>query len=207
MTRLARLTLALPATLLLATACPGCRDSKSQPAAEGPKPAPSPAPAATGAKPPPAAVSARKDASGKPLPADEVDVLLNDLSGTELQRSRLPSDARTSWLAEDKLIEIGPAIAPRVRAALSFPSPEARAAACRLACRFEDAGAVPALIGLLGDESLLVRTHANRSLCTLTGQDLGYRPGASPEDRAAARARWERWYASTTGPVAVPKRP
>jgi hypothetical protein len=52
-----------------------------------------------------------------------------------------------------------------------------------------------------------VRAHANRSLAGLTGQDMGYRAEAMPGDRAEAKARWEKWYASTTGPVVVPKRP
>jgi hypothetical protein len=209
MIRPLRFTLSLAAAAVLCLAAYGCRGAKSKAPGEGAKaPASAPSPAlAQAARPPAPMISTRKDKDGKPLPPDEIDMLLHELCGTELQRARLPEDVRSSWRAEDKLVEIGPSVAPRVRAALSFPCPEARAAACRLAYRFGDAEAIPAMIKLLDDESSLVRLHANRSLCGMTGQDMNYRPEALPEDRAAAKARWEKWYASTAGPVVVPKRP
>ena len=110
------------------------------------------------------------------------------------------------WRAESALGEMGSSVAPRVRLALAASTPEARAAACRLAFKFRDQEAIPGMIALLGDDSRLVRNTANVFLCGLTDQDFGFRPDALESDRRDARKRWEAWYARTSGPVLPPKR-
>lgn len=49
------------------------------------------------------------------------------------------------------------------------------------------------LIDALGDLEPQVRAIAIQALKILTGQTKDYRPGASPDQRAAAIARWRRW--------------
>ena len=108
-------------------------------------------------------------------------------------------DMVLAWRAEEALTEMGEEVAPQVRVMLDSASPEARAAACRLACRFNDTPALPKMIALLADESRLVRVEAGVSLCGLTNQDFDFRADALPADRAAAQARWRNWYNKTYG--------
>ena len=130
-------------------------------------------------------------------PNDEVGLLLRELDS---------GDALRTWRAEESLGAMGSAIAARTRAAMNASTPEARAAACRLAYQFRDASAIPGMIALLGDDSRLVRNTANVFLSGLTNQDFGFRADAMPADRAAAQDLWEAWYAKTHGPVLAPKR-
>jgi hypothetical protein len=118
--------------------------------------------------------------------------LLADLSSGEILRA---------LTAEERLRELGVDAAPCVRAAFGSGSPEARAAACRLAYRIGDPAFIPPLVARLGDESRLVRIEANVNLCGLTGQDFNFRADALESDRAEAIKRWEAWYARTYGPV------
>jgi len=118
--------------------------------------------------------------------------LLADLSSGEILRA---------LEAEERLRDLGVDAAPCVRAAFGSGSPEARAAACRLACGIGDPGFIPALVARLGDESRLVRIEANVALCGLTGQDFNFRADALEADRVEAIRRWEAWHARTHGPV------
>jgi len=127
----------------------------------------------------------------------EVGKLLADLAG---------GDMRLAWRAEEALGDMGPWVAPQVRSMLGSASPEARAAACRLAFRFGDTGAIPAMMKLLSDESEMVRAEAGVQLCGLTGQDFGYRPKALLPDRVEAIGRWQAWYSKTHGAVTGRKR-
>jgi HEAT repeat protein len=162
------------------------------------KAAAQPAPAADErvVKPYRTAQAAAAKKGGQP---DEVDLLLADLDSPTLV---------LQWRAEQALRDMGPSIAARVRPLLGSTAilPEARAAACRLAEQFRDAQAIPAMIALLMDDSRLVRSMANVSLCGLTNQDFDYRPDAIAEDRAAAQARWQAWHLRTAGPILPPKR-
>lgn len=133
----------------------------------------------------------RPEVRARPVTVPEagprVSPLLADLQGADMLKC---------WRAEEALREMGPTMAPYVRAMFASPSPQARSAACRLAFRLNDWQAVPGIIALLADESLVVRRTANVYLCGLTGEDFGFRPEATPGDRAAAQARWTNWYAA-----------
>jgi hypothetical protein len=140
-------------------------------------------------------------------PLDNVGKLLLDLDS---------GDPVRCWHAEEALGDLGAEVAPRTRLAMGASTPEARAAACRLAYKFRDEAAIPAMIALLADEpkagrgydheSRLVMNTANVFLCGLTDRDFNFRPDALPAERAAAKARWEAWYASAYGPGLAPKR-
>lgn len=108
-------------------------------------------------------------------------------------------DMVLAWRAEEALADLGEDVAPQVRVMLDSASPEARAAACRLAYRFKDIAALPKMIALLTNESHLVRVEAGVNLCGLTDQDFNYRPDSLPADRAAAQARWRNWFKRTYG--------
>jgi hypothetical protein len=127
------------------------------------------------------------------LPRDlraDVARLLNDLAS---------GDIRLAWRAEEELGRMGARVAPQVRLMLDSASPEARAAACRLAYRFEDKRAIAPMIDLLADESRLVRAQAGVSLSGMTEQDFDFRPDALASDRAKAIGRWQDWYLKTYG--------
>jgi len=188
---------ALMAITLTAAAClaAGCRDRKSGAAG------------AAAAAAPQAAEAERIPAWLSKEPMDSVGRLLLDLDS---------GDPVRCWHAEEALGDLGAEIAPRTRRAMAASTPEARAAACRLAFKFRDEAAIPAMIALLADEpragrgydheSRLVMNTANVFLCGLTDRDFNFRPDALPADRAAARARWEAWYRSAYGPALAPKR-
>ncbi|MHC4913967.1 MAG: HEAT repeat domain-containing protein [Planctomycetota bacterium] len=108
-------------------------------------------------------------------------------------------DMVKAWRAEEALANMGPVVASQVRAMFGSASPEARAAACRLAYRFKDTVAIPTMIDLLADESRLVRVEASVNLSGITGQDFNFRADALPADRLAAIERWEKWYLRTYG--------
>lgn len=108
-------------------------------------------------------------------------------------------DMVLAWRAEEALTAMGEEVAPQVRVMFGSASPEARGAACRMACHFKDTPALPKMIALLADESRMVRVEAGVSLCGLTNQDFNFRADALPADRAAAQARWRNWYNQTYG--------
>lgn len=56
-----------------------------------------------------------------------------------------------------------------------------------------DTQVVPALVNRLDDEDPVVRMAAGEELRRRTGKDFGFIAWASPEERAAAIARWKAW--------------
>ncbi len=59
---------------------------------------------------------------------------------------------------------------------------------------FPEAGSIPILIGLLGDEEPMARYHASYSLLGLTGRDGGYNAWYPAERRSAAIEGWGAWW-------------
>lgn len=92
--------------------------------------------------------------------------------------------------------------------ALIGPQLTLRAYAATELGRQGDASSVPFLIDALGDDSAHIgalyaqpgmattRYRANESLKTLTGEDFDFVWNDSAEERRAAIARWQDWYAS-----------
>ena len=70
-----------------------------------------------------------------------------------------------------------------------------RARAVGLSARQPDATALPALVGRLGDSDPVVRLAAHEELRKRTGQDFGYVPWASADERTGAVERWQAWLA------------
>ncbi len=103
-------------------------------------------------------------------------------------------DIPTVWAAEEALGNLGSRVAAQVRTVLASSSLLARAAACRLAYKFNDKLAIPYLIDLLLDESRVVRIEAGSSLSGLTEKKFNYRFDADLADRRAAHASWSAWY-------------
>ena len=58
---------------------------------------------------------------------------------------------------------------------------------------------LPALVGRLGDSDPVVRLAAHEELRKRTGQDFGYVPWASPEERSGAIERWRAWLSQRAG--------
>ncbi len=84
-------------------------------------------------------------------------------------------------------------------AELNDPAPFVRARAAGLDDSVSDAQAIPALIEHLNDVDPVVRLSSHEALRQRTGQDFGFIPYGTPEDRAAAAARWRSWWASQDG--------
>lgn len=78
--------------------------------------------------------------------------------------------------------------------ALSDPLEDVRFEAGTALLRAGDDRAVPLLIHGLEHPDPLVRARAITVLQGRTGSTLDFRPDATPEDRAAAVARWRAWY-------------
>jgi hypothetical protein len=89
----------------------------------------------------------------------------------------------------------GCAHAPRKFAKIDSQAPMVRARAVGLAARKPDAQVLPALVERLDDDDPVVRLAAHEELRKRTGQDFGYLPWASPEERAGAVAQWRAWLA------------
>jgi hypothetical protein len=89
----------------------------------------------------------------------------------------------------------GCAQGPPKFAKIENPVPIVRARAVGRAGRQPDNHAVPALVGRLGDRDPVVRLAAHEELRKRTGQDFGYVPWASPEERTSAISRWRAWLA------------
>jgi hypothetical protein len=87
----------------------------------------------------------------------------------------------------------GCAHGPRRFSKIDSVAPLDRARAVGLAARQPDATALPALVGRLGDSDPVVRLAAHEELRKRTGQDFGYVPWASAEERSGAIERWQAW--------------
>ncbi|WP_169972947.1 hypothetical protein [Tautonia rosea] len=81
-------------------------------------------------------------------------------------------------------------------AELNDPAPFVRARAAGLDDSVSDAQAIPALIEHLEDVDPVVRLSSHEALRQRTGQDFGFVPYGTPEERSAAVARWRAWWAS-----------
>jgi hypothetical protein len=78
---------------------------------------------------------------------------------------------------------------------IDSPAPLVRARAVGLGDRKPDAQVLPVLVTRLGDSDPVVRLAAHEELRKRTGQDFGYLPWASPEERSSAIGRWRAWMA------------
>jgi hypothetical protein len=91
---------------------------------------------------------------------------------------------------------------------LQNPAPVVRARAIAQADSRLNSREVPVLIGRLEDADPVVRLTAHEELRRRTGQDFGFVPWASLEERAAAVGRWRSWLAGKTSlppsPGAIP---
>lgn len=88
------------------------------------------------------------------------------------------------------------------------PSPATeRARSVGAGSRQVDPQVVPALVGRLEDEDPVVRMAASDELRKRTGKDFGFVAWASPEERAAAVARWRSWLKAPSMPAETIKAP
>ena len=92
----------------------------------------------------------------------------------------------------------GCAHGPRRFGKIENPAPLVRARAVGLGRRQPDSQVLPALIGRLGDSDPVVRLVAHEELRKRTGQDFGYFPWASLEERSSAIERWRAWLGQGT---------
>jgi hypothetical protein len=92
---------------------------------------------------------------------------------------------------------LGCAHGPRRFGKIQHPAPLVRARAVGLGSRQPDSQVVPALVGRLRDDDPVVRLAAHEELRQRTGQDFGYVPWASPEERSTAIDRWRAWLGET----------
>jgi hypothetical protein len=82
---------------------------------------------------------------------------------------------------------------PRNFRKIANPAPLTRARAVGLGGSKTDSHVLPALVGRLDDTDPVVRLAAYEELRKRTGQDFGFVPWASPEERTTAVARWRAW--------------
>jgi hypothetical protein len=87
----------------------------------------------------------------------------------------------------------GCAHGPRSFRKIEHPAPLVRARAVGLAGRQPESQVLTALVGRLADADPVVRLAAHEELRRRTGQDFGFIPWASPEERAGAVERWRTW--------------
>jgi HEAT repeats len=87
----------------------------------------------------------------------------------------------------------GCAHGPRSFEKIASTAPLVRARAVGLSGQKPDAEALPALLARLDDSDPVVRLAAHEELRKRTGQDFGYLPWASPEERSTAVGRWRAW--------------
>jgi hypothetical protein len=89
----------------------------------------------------------------------------------------------------------GCAHGPRRFQKIDNTAPVVRARAVGLAGRQPDSTVLPVLVTRLGDADPVVRMAAHEELRKRTGQDFGYVPWASAEERSSAIERWRAWLA------------
>lgn len=103
---------------------------------------------------------------------------------------------------------LGCGLGPKTFRKINHPAPLMRARAMSLGYQQPDSVVLPALLGRLEDADPVVRLAAHEELKKRTGQDFGYLPWASDEERAMAIARWRGWLGGGRGrPRASPQRP
>jgi hypothetical protein len=108
----------------------------------------------------------------------------------------------------------GCAHGPRNFRKVQNPAPLVRARAVGLGRRQAESRVMPALVDRLSDSDPVVRLAAHEELRKRTGQDFGYVPWASAEDRAGAIDRWRAFVGQaqasssrTARPLAPPSSP
>ncbi len=99
----------------------------------------------------------------------------------------------TVVLAAAMACSSGCAHGPRRFEKIDAPAPLVRARAVGLSGQRPDGEALPALLSRLSDSDPVVRLAAHEELRKRTGQDFGYLPWASPEERSTAIERWRAW--------------
>jgi hypothetical protein len=87
----------------------------------------------------------------------------------------------------------GCAHGPRRFEKVDSPAPVVRARAVGLGVRRPDHEVLPVLLTRLLDSDPVVRLAAHEELRKRTGQDFGYLPWASAEERSIAIDRWRAW--------------
>jgi hypothetical protein len=85
--------------------------------------------------------------------------------------------------------------AATLRDKLSDESPDIRRAAITACLKKKSKIHIPEIISLLNDADSAVSGAAHRALATMSGRDFGPPSGASRVERAAAVARWKKWWA------------
>jgi hypothetical protein len=97
----------------------------------------------------------------------------------------------------------GCAHGPRSFNKVESPTPVVRARAVGLGRKKSDGKVIPALVNRLQDSDPVVRMAAHEELRRRTGQDFGYEPWASPQERAVAVSRWRAWMDGSAGVAQV----
>jgi hypothetical protein len=95
----------------------------------------------------------------------------------------------------------GCAHGPRSFQKVDNQAPLVRARAVGLGRRQDDAKVIPALVNRLDDRDPVVRLAAYEELRQRTGNDFGYVPWGSAEERASAVGRWRAWISQGRGTV------
>ena len=88
----------------------------------------------------------------------------------------------------------GRAVEPLAAAAAGDAAPEVRYSAAYCLGLFRDPRGIPVLFEALRSAEPAYRRTAIDCLYALTGEDHGYKPLATPEERRVAVGRWEEWY-------------
>jgi hypothetical protein len=101
----------------------------------------------------------------------------------------------------------GCAHGPRNFGKVQNPAPLVRARAVGLGPRQAESRVMPALVDRLSDSDPVVRLAAHEELRKRTGQDFGYVPWASAEDRAGAIDRWRAFVGHGQGSSSRTARP
>jgi hypothetical protein len=101
----------------------------------------------------------------------------------------------------------GCAHGPRSFRKVQNPAPLVRARAVGLGRRQPDSRVMPALVERLSDSDPVVRLAAHEELRKRTGQDFGYVPWASAEDRAGPTERWRAFVGLGGGKPDLPPLP
>ena len=101
----------------------------------------------------------------------------------------------------------GCAHGPRSFRKVQSQAPLVRARAVGLGRRQSDSRVMPVLVARLSDSDPVVRLAAHEELRKRTGQDFGYVPWASPEERAGPTERWRAFAGLGSGSPDLPPLP
>jgi hypothetical protein len=101
----------------------------------------------------------------------------------------------------------GCAHGPRQFEKIDATAPLVRARAIGLGAKKPDSQVLPMLLTHLGDSDPVVRLAAHEELRKRTGQDFGYLPWASPEERSPAIERWRAYLSHAPGSTGITPSP